>query len=217
MPLCWWINECPLEDECSKASWQKTHNCTSFVSEQDARDKLMNHLRSSSLHYNAEESDHENLVLLVDVKNEDVPDSPPPAPKRKAPPSQAVIGAPASKQHRGNIKQNEKDISKKVATEVARQLQQHSSSSPGAASSSGVTALIPVVNEAAVVSAEDAEYVTIRKSTLKVIQDSCERVSQAALHAVRISQSARNAFEEEHQRIAEVTKVIQEIINSKTR
>jgi hypothetical protein len=46
----WYIAECPLKDQCSKASWDKTRYCTSYESADESRKHLAHHLNSSGLH-----------------------------------------------------------------------------------------------------------------------------------------------------------------------
>ena len=53
MAPVWWIPQCPVVGECSKASWDRTKCCQSFVGPDDCRDQLMRHLRTSSLHYSS--------------------------------------------------------------------------------------------------------------------------------------------------------------------
>ena len=68
----WFVAECPLKEECSKASWDRVKGCQSWLSEDDARAVLWRHLRGSSLHWHASEEDHEEIVKLTTVFVEDV-------------------------------------------------------------------------------------------------------------------------------------------------
>ena len=74
----WYISECPLKDQRSKASWDKTRYCASYESAGESRKHLAHHLNSSGLHRDtvAENGSTyvEDLVALVDVWEDEVTD-----------------------------------------------------------------------------------------------------------------------------------------------
>ena len=80
----------------------------------------------------------------------------------------------------------------------------------GAASSSGSLSNAPT---GIAVALADNSMITIPRSTMAMIVDGVERASKAALGAVQISNQARNAFEEEHKRLAEMATELRELCN----
>ena len=55
------------------------------------------------------------------------------------------------------------------------------------------------------------ETITVRRATLQVIVDSVERASTAAKHAVKISSSARDAFEKEQSKLDDIVRQLQRL------
>jgi hypothetical protein len=74
----WYIAECPLKDQCSKASWDKTRYCTSYESADESRKHLAHHLNSSGLHRDTVAENGatyvDDLVALADVWEDEVTD-----------------------------------------------------------------------------------------------------------------------------------------------
>ena len=62
----WWVSQCHLADECSKASWKKAH-CVSYVGPDDAIAKVRTHLQISALH-NRSEEETDTLVEHIEVE-----------------------------------------------------------------------------------------------------------------------------------------------------
>ena len=121
----WYIPECPCKEECSKASWDRTKGCQSWVSEEEARGNIYRHLRSSSLHWHTAESDHREIVntmvtiFVEDVECEEEETLPPPAqpahPPHKKRRYDHAIGASASRDLT-------KDIQNTVRAEISSAL-----------------------------------------------------------------------------------------------
>ena len=64
--LTWYIEQCPLPDECSKPTWQRAA-VKSIESEEACREKLYDHLCNSKLHWDGENSKSEDYInALVD-------------------------------------------------------------------------------------------------------------------------------------------------------
>jgi len=71
---CWWVKGCPLEASCSPQSWKRTRSCTSWESEDEARDLLRHHLQTSSNHQDIDGDDAalEQAVLAANVVYQEV-------------------------------------------------------------------------------------------------------------------------------------------------
>ena len=64
--LWWYVESCPLLEQCSRASWKKA-NCRSYESVEDALTILKHHLMTSGLHAMSDEDaelvlDHANVI-----------------------------------------------------------------------------------------------------------------------------------------------------------
>ena len=71
----WYVQHCPLGDQCSTASWKRVNYCTSFLSEEDCRKKLVHRLTYSANHadYIRDGPDTaENIAAAVEVWNDEV-------------------------------------------------------------------------------------------------------------------------------------------------
>ena len=64
--------------------------------------------------------------------------------------------------------------------------------------------------------ARSEDNVLVPRALLKQMVDSCERASKAAGFAVQIAQSARNGFEEERARLAEIAADLARLANRGT-
>jgi hypothetical protein len=73
----------------------------------------------------------------------------------------------------------------------------------------GASAIVP---QRAVAMVQD--NVTIPRTTLATMCDQVDRCVRAAYHAVSISQQARNAFEEEHRRLTQISGELRNLANS---
>jgi hypothetical protein len=78
-----------------------------------------------------------------------------------------------------------------------------------AAAALGASAIVP---QRAVAMVQD--NVTIPRTTLATMCDQVDRCVRAAYHAVSISQQARNAFEEEHRRLTQISGELRNLANS---
>ena len=69
----WYIAECPLAVECSKASWDRCTKCTSWKSADECKEKLRQHLQRSSHHSHNSEEVVQNALDIAIVETEEVP------------------------------------------------------------------------------------------------------------------------------------------------
>ena len=164
---------------------------------------MLRHLRGSSHHYHAEEEDHKNLIDLVEIKHNMVdPDEYDKAgdeggdrKRRKAQGApRTAIGAPTAKKP---------GVPHPPMVPPAHLAHLAIGDSSSASSAGFVVQVQP--------SAED--MVAFPRSVLKTMLDCVDRCTKAANYAVQISQQARNAFEEERDRLQNVTNELRELCN----
>ena len=72
----WYVKDCPWAFECTAASWKRKQRCTSWESEEDCRQILLDHLQTSWNHETTRKGkciiDLETDVALAEVEVEDV-------------------------------------------------------------------------------------------------------------------------------------------------
>ena len=67
----YFIETCPLADECTAASWHRTYNCQSYESEEDCKQKLLRHLRKSCHHWHRDEEELQAYVDMATVHTDE--------------------------------------------------------------------------------------------------------------------------------------------------
>ena len=186
----WYVQACPLAEECSKASWAKTSGCASWESEEHCRQLVYDHLRRSSLHWHQTAEEHHKVAMEVQVfegtweydeatqdlgkkrQHEGDEEMPPPRQKRYQADSGAR-GSGAGSSGSLAMVRRQPQAQARQPQEQARQLE----------------AQAPVVVVQPHVSADD-DMVLISRTTLKRLAESVERAAAAAQHAVKISTQA---------------------------
>ena len=69
----WYVPECPCAHECTKASWDRTKHCGSWISEDECRQKLLNHLTRSSNHRGEDYEEMKAVAESVAIVEEQCP------------------------------------------------------------------------------------------------------------------------------------------------
>ena len=184
----WYVQGCPLAEECSKASWAKCQSCASWESEEHCRTLVFDHLRRSSLHYFAPIEEHRKIASEVEVfetaweydevedehgekrKPEGDANMPPPNPKRQRQGDSGARGSSSGGSAGGGSSQLAVVASRRSAIAMPRAQAQ---SQPTHITLGQV--------------AKDDDMVVISRTTLKRMAESVERAAAAAAHAVKIS------------------------------
>ena len=190
----WYVQGCPLAEECSKASWAKCQSCASWESEEHCRTLVFDHLRRSSLHYYAPIEDHRKIAAEVEVfetaweydevedehgekrKPEEDANMPPPNPKRQRQGDSGARGSSSGGSAGGGSSQLAMVAGRRSALAVAR----------AKAPSQPAHVTLPAHVSLGQV-AQDDDMVVISRTTLKRMAESVERAAAAANHAVKIS------------------------------
>ena len=69
----YFCESCPLADECSDASWKKTKQCQSWVSEEEVMQLVRLHLTRSGHHSHHDHLAIQDILAQVVVQSEQVP------------------------------------------------------------------------------------------------------------------------------------------------
>lgn len=158
---------------------------------------MLDHLRKSSLHNTtATLQEHKDLLDIVEVKMEMI---------------EAEDWERWSSENPEQAKKRQRS-SGNSSGEAGGSSSGHNSSRiavPRQSAPIGASAIVP---QRAVAMVQD--NVTIPRTTLATMCDQVDRCVRAAYHAVSISQQARNAFEEEHRRLTQISGELRNLANS---
>ena len=174
----WYVEGCPLAEQCSKASWAKCHNCTSWESEDHCRNLVFDHLRRSSLHYHDPIEEHREIAAQVQVLEalwEYEEDTEEHGDKRK-PVGEASMPPPKQRRQR----EGDSGARGSGSSHLAVMRRNPTTTTP---SQGPVVVVSPQVSK-------DDDMVLISRTNLKRMAESVERAAAAAAHAVKISTQA---------------------------
>ena len=213
----WYVQSCPLHDDCSATSWTKVKRCTSWISEEDCRKVLARHLQTS---WNHEEwrkaNSNEDLLAIVEMAEVEVEDvsktwfdaRAEPA-KKKQRPSRAAASedvVPSSSTSTRRLDDRDDDDAR-----VARIAAIAVTASRGTMPVSVPSLETPTPSSFA--DHDGSELVMVTKDELIRISENLGKATVAVGHAVRMFSSAAAAFQQQQTTIASMKADVDNILN----